>query len=394
MDLNPNTFCAAPWFQIRNEQFGEYKVCAIIDSQKSNFSNKTQYRWPEHSPEEFLQSEYNQYLREQLTQGNALPECHRCWNQECAGSKSLRQKINDTLSNNKLEQSWIVPYIRKKNNYQHDLVVSADVKLTNTCNFSCAMCYPGDSSQIYSAWSRDRDHPVIQDLLKNQPTLLQLVRENYKDRNNHQLLELLLSKRPQRIKLLGGEPLLDQAALRILQNVSDEDKKCITLSFVTNGSVDLVNADRMLAGYRDINYVISVDGIGSVQDYIRKGSNWKSIEENIDRWIDSNPGKKLDLHTTVQALNVSHLNDLYSWASTRPISIGLGLLHSPNYMSLSVIPDDIKIQLIENARPDVANLLADATFDPSLLSQLTNFLNWYDPDQTWRCIFPEWVNVL
>jgi organic radical activating enzyme len=392
MDFNPKTFCAAPWFQIRNEQFGEYKVCAVIDSSKSKFTGITTHCWPMHGPEEFLQSDYSQYLREQLTSGNALPECHRCWSQECAGSKSQRQKINDTLTNNNLSQSWIMPYVKNKQNYQQDLIMLADVKLTNTCNFSCAMCYPGDSSQIYTAWLRDRDHPVIQNLLSNQPNLLQLVRENYKDQNNYRLLKLLLSKRPRRIKILGGEPLLDRTAITILQNIPAEDKKKITLSFVTNGSVDLVVTDQLLTGYRDINYVVSIDGIGARQDYIRRGSNWNNVANNIEKWIETNPGKRLDFHTTVQAMNVAGISELENWAADRSIVVGFGVLDQPDFLSFSAIPPKLKSSL--NTNQEISNLLDAATFDPALLPKLKDFLAWYDPDQTWQQVLPEWISVL
>jgi organic radical activating enzyme len=394
MEFNPKTFCSAPWFQIRNEQFGQYKSCPVIDESCSKFKQDIQYRWPTHTPDDYLQSQYTVYLRKNLTEGVKLPECHRCWTQEENGNRSVRQELNNTISNNRgddLTKSWIKPYLDQKTDYSHDHLVRADVKLTNTCNFSCAMCNPSDSSKIYTEWSTNQYHPVVQERLRHQPNMLQLVKENYKDRNNHKLLELLLNQQPAYLKLLGGEPLLDKQALSILK---ESKSKRTSLLFVTNGSVDLVSTSEQLADFRDVNYVVSLDGIGAVQDYIRKGSNWTSIANNIDQWLEQYPKKKLSVHVTVQALNIKHLPALFDWVGTRNIVLGVNILSDPDFLSIAVVPPELRIELALPNQFDLFNTINNATFDPDLLAKFKKYIAYYDPEQKWRSVFPEWINVL
>lgn len=394
MDFDPTTFCAAPWFQIRNEQFGEYKSCPIIDKKCSQFKDAVTHKWPTHSPEEYLNSEYAIYLRKNLTSGVKLPECHRCWSQEDAGNYSVRQELNNTISNNRgnnLSNSWIKPYLDQKTDYTFDHLIRADIKLSNICNYSCVMCNPGDSSQIYSAWSTDKEHPVVKDLLAENPKILQLVRENYKDKNNYKLLELLLSQRPAYLKLLGGEPLLDKQALAMLKAANGKNT---SLLFVTNGSVDLVDISELLSNYRDVNFVVSLDGIGSVQDYIRQGSSWQSVSANIDQWLEKYPNKKLSVHTTVQALNLAHIGDLIEWTASRNIILGMNVLSSPGFLGLASIPEEVRNNIKLPDCFDLQNTLDASKFDPDLLAQLKKYIAWYDPDQTWQKVLPEWINVL
>ena len=390
MEFNPKTFCAAPWFQIRNEQFSEYRPCAVINIDQTQFKGCTNYSWPASSPEEYLNSNYSAYLRKNLTEGVALPECRYCWQQESLDQQSPRLVANGIVTvDRQLEQSWVKSYLKHKTDYTHDHLITADVKLTNTCNFACAMCNPKDSSQIYASWSKS-DHPVIKILLDQQPDLLEQVKRNYKDKNNHELLRLLLTKSPKFLKLLGGEPLLDRDSIKILQSVELEKQKKIELLFITNGSVDLCASADALKGYKGINFVISLESIGAVQDYVRKGSNWQQIEQNIDRWVNSRSANNLNIHITVQALNILHIEPLMDWAKIRGIKVDMGILEQPNFLSLAAVPDKIRKQVPDKFQ----NLLAASPHDPSLTLQLRDYVDWYDPNGTWQTVLPEWLNVL
>ena len=72
MNLDKNTFCSAPWFQIRNENTGQYRVCCLIDDSKSDFPGKKDYSWPNDSPEIFFNRDYVKYLRENLSNGKKI----------------------------------------------------------------------------------------------------------------------------------------------------------------------------------------------------------------------------------------------------------------------------------------------------------------------------------
>jgi len=283
--MNKNTFCSAAWFQVRNgHSDGNYRVCCEIQPSESEFSGERFLKWPDKTPKDFFNSEYTQYIRKKLNDGERIPECYRCWKKEDTGGKSLRQTLNDTVTNNQghdLDNTWLKNYFKNKKNFVSDILISADTKISNLCNFSCIMCNPMDSSKLYTKWQKNKDNPAIRKLLKNEkPNYLDNVKRVYMNKNNRYfLLKSFLNLKPKHIKILGGEPLMDKRLLEILENF--EEKSKVKLLFVTNGSKSLVEVSEKFKNYKDVNYTISLEGTGSIQDYIREGSDWKNIKKNV-----------------------------------------------------------------------------------------------------------------
>jgi pyruvate-formate lyase-activating enzyme len=398
MKINDSTFCAAPWFQLRNSNLGNYLACCSIKHEKSKFTGQIDYKWPTHSPVEWMNSDYMQYLRQELTNGNRLPECDGCWQREDHQMVSQRQVLNNTITYNQgdqLDQTWTKSYFNNKTDYAHDLLLIADIKLTNLCNFACAMCVPKDSTQIYSQWKKNKKHPwVIQQLQKN-PEYLDQVKQVYIDKHNHQLLQYAIQKKVRHIKFLGGEPLLDQAALDLLSAVDIEQKERTSLIIITNGSVDLDSVCQQLGNFQTIQFIISLEGVGAVQDYIRKGSSWSVIEKNVDNFLAkySNSKNNLRIHHTVKELSLYHLHELVNWCDGKNLQLSTEILTMPEYMSVAVIPEELRLpcfqKLIDN-HPGLVGSIQQIDYQADLKSQLQDFLTWYDPSNTWQNIFPEW----
>jgi organic radical activating enzyme len=398
MKINDSTFCAAPWFQLRNSSLGNYRACCSITQEKSNFAGQIDYKWPTYSPAEWMNSDYMHYLRQELTNGNQLPECHRCWRHEDHQMISQRQILNNTISYNQgdhLDQTWVKSYFNNKSNYAHDLLLIADIKLTNLCNFACAMCVPEDSTQIYTQWQKNKKHTwVIQQLQKN-PKYLDQVKQVYVDKHHHQLLQYAIQKKVRHIKILGGEPLLDQVALNMLSAVDPSQKARTSLIIITNGSVDLDSVCQLLGDFQTIQFIMSLEGVGAVQDYIRKGSSWTQIEKNVDNFLTkySNSKNNLRIHHTVQALSLYRLHELVDWCDSKNIQLSTEILTKPDYMSVAVMPKELRLdcfQKLIGTRATLVESMQKIDYQADLKSQLQDFLNWYDPGHTWQNTFPEW----
>jgi organic radical activating enzyme len=412
MNVDKNTFCAAPWFQIRNTTLGSYCSCCEVDHDKSTFSGNKDFAWPKHLPSHWNNSDYARYLRSKLTIGVRLPECHKCWSKEDAGQQSLRQTINDTVANNRsFESSWMQSYFRKKQDYEHDLLLAADVQVTNLCNFGCVMCEPGSSSHLYQGWRRDQDHPSIKKQLQIFPiNYLDQVRETYINRNNYDLLQYVIDQSPRYLKIIGGEPLIDQQLMSVLCNQLPEVKSKIKLYITTNGSQDLCDAQQRLSGYQEVFWVVSLESTGKLQDYVRKGSIWSDIEHNIDRFLAEYGSQRLYIAYVIQSLTLSGLPTLLEWAQQRKIPVATSLLAEPEFMDVRSLPTEMKSRLVERlskatkysiplgildpASINIAGLceLIEGTkYDRSAMLDLREWLDWYDPEQQWREVVPEWL---
>jgi len=398
MKINDSTFCAAPWFQLRNSSLGNYRACCSISQHKSKFAGQIDYKWPTHSPEEWMNSDYMQYLRQELTNGNRLPECDRCWRHEDHQIISQRQILNNTISYNQgsqLDQTWVKPYFNNKTDYAHDLLLIADIKLTNLCNFACAMCIPEDSTQIYTQWQKNKKHIWVIEQLQKNPNYLDQVKQVYIDKHNHQLLQYAIQKQVRHIKILGGEPLLDQVALNLLSAIDLEQKKRTSLIVITNGSVDLDATCQQLGDFQTIQFIISLEGVGAVQDYIRKGSTWTEIEKNIDNFLIkySHSKNNLRVHHTVQALSLYHLHQLVSWCDLRNIQLSTEILIKPEYMSVAVMPEQMRLECFQtliHTRPALVESIQKIDHSADLIPQLQDFLNWYDSSGMWQDVSPQW----
>lgn len=408
MNLNKQTFCAAPWFSIRNENSGEYKVCCQHSIEKTQFTGRTKYNLND-SMESWLNSDYMQYLRKELNNGQRVSECSLCWDREDKGLDSLRQNINSMITNTRnvdIDNTWIPVYFKNKKDYVNDLLLVADVKINNVCNFSCAMCDARDSSLIYNDWVDQPKNEFVKEYTDNNVNYFIEIKEAYQLKNGMQVLDEALNYPIKILKILGGEPLLNPKLLKRLTEIPESHRKKINLVFITNGSVDLVKVSQQLTGFNSIYYVVSLEAVASMQEYIRQGSNWKEIENNIDKFLKYkdtiSDNVDLEIHSTIQALNILYYADLKRWCNVKHIKHTITVLKTPEYLSLSAINDQLKQQAVtelktltsDNDTEGLISILEETVHDKLLEEKFIKFIKWYDPklellniDSNWQGLF-------
>ena len=408
MNINQKTFCAAPWFSIRNENRGEYRACCAIDSDKSEFKGQRVYNLTT-AAEVWLNSDYMKYLREKLTTGSQLPECSACWHKESYGLQSLRLSTNNSVTDNRgcnLAQTWIASYLKNKQDFKVDLLVAADIKINNLCNYECVMCNPADSSQIYTRWINTKNE-FVQDYVDRSPSYFQIIKDVYMEQDGEQLLHDVLSKPLKFLKLLGGEPLLNKKLLNLLSSLPEKKKKTLSLSFVTNGSVDLVKVVQQLGAYKHINFSLSLEAVGDMQEYVRKNSNWNQISANVDHFLNhvckSNNQLSMEILTVAQPLTAWHYPELKQWADIRNLHITTTILQHPEYLSFTVLPESVAEQIVDQLEkiptadliaPAIINEIKNRQFDPEMFEKFCRYIKWFDPSLQLLSYSPIWKRVI
>lgn len=386
----------------------------MLHPENTEFKGQTQYSFPEYTSHDYLKSDYVKYLREKLNNGEKLPECNKCWVNEKYNKKSFRQWLNDDLTNHKpLDKSWMNLYFKNKKDYEFDLLLSADIAVSFVCNFSCAMCNPNESSQIYNSWQNSLEEFFVKDIIAKEPSYFDKIKQRYISKNNYELLIEILNQQPKNLKILGGEPLIDKQLLAILEKF-DVEKACkMNLVFITNGSVDLLAISKKLNHFKHVGFIVSLEGTEQVQDYIRKGSNWSQIKNNIENFVSVKGTQTISVAHTIQALTIYHFLSLLDWANSLKLQISFGMLTNPDFLSLSALPDSLKMQILdryknantknliflnENNVSDLnfnfVDLIQDSEHDYNLTNKLQQYLKWYDPEQNWKHILPEWLPYL
>jgi len=390
-----NTFCVAPWFQIRNENDGSKRVCCII---KSNDSRSI-----EQSPLEFLNSPDNITLKKKLYQGIKADQCGNCWLAEANGEVSLRQRLNGVLTNNSssISKTWIDTYFKHKTDFISKDLLMADIKIGNTCNYACIMCVPEDSSMIYNEWRKKPNAFFIKKKLEKDPDYLDRIKEyGYKNQNYKQYVKNILSnKNLKYLKLLGGEPLLDQRLLNDLKSLPEQQKKNLSLYIVTNGSKDLLATREYLGNFKRIMFTISLEGISQVQNYARYGSNWDNMSKNILNFKKSYPSD-ITIHTVLQTTTILGLKDLANWAEKQNIALSVGLCEQPSYLSFLSLPNEVRQQVkkilieanISISQKTIGDeqhwpmekilvIMERTNFHPSEYKKFMSYIKWYEKNK-------------
>lgn len=224
---------------------------------------------------DFNNSDFLNRLRQENLQGIQSPECIRCWQGEDIGNKSKRQS------------SLEFP-IRKQG------LEIFEYNVNWACNLACIMCSPNNSS----TWAKELG---ITDN-KNQ----------IERRKNHIIDQLDLSNL-KRIHFNGGEPLINNDHVRVLEKIDDISGTKITYN--TNGT-QLPSNDALKCWEKSqvVRLFFSIDAVGKSFEYIRYPGKWDQILKNLDWYVKNSPSNVLfGLNVAFGAYNVLEAVDLYNW---------------------------------------------------------------------------------
>ena len=401
------TFCPAPWFQIRNSNDMTKRVCGSIKTQPQDRFSINQ------SPLEYLNSDHIQELKQELHNGIRARPCVSCWKNEDSGTESLRQQlINQVTEQKGVANSFISNYMRNKNDYHSELLIMADIKIGNTCNHACVMCHPGDSSLIYNRWIADKSQFFVKQKTNEQHDYFDKIKLNtYKNNRYRTFVSDILhtNKNIRKIKLLGGEPLLDTRLIQQLADMPDKQKNKTSLEFITNGSIDLSEVVEKIGNFRNINFSISIEGVGMTQEYSRMGANWNKLEKNIIN-VKNKPLVSISVLHTLQTTTVLGFVELAQWISDHDLKLSFGCVTEPDFLSFKSMPVSAKEKAIANleksnfkcfqndfqqnnliTKDQVLKFIRSFDFEETMHEKFLAYIDWYEKDSKIKLkdLYPE-----
>ena len=294
-----DTFCVLPWFskEINLNQSETY--CCLL-------------------PEKYDIEK----IKKQMLEGKKPNECQKCWSMESTENKSRRQLENEFLDY-KLD--------RDLDKIQQDCVEAKQeillyqITTSNLCNQACVSC----SSKFSTKWAQVEKRMGI---IPNTQYQLDLdaVIINYRS--------------AKRISLLGGEPLFDPKTFEILQKLIDHNNTDCFISLVTNGSINLNPQQiELLKQFDDLNICVSIDGIGTVFEYMRWPSKWDVLTANIGQYRSI--AKNISVSYTISSLNALYYDQTVDWFKQNNLDYNHNIVYYPNWLSLTHMPLEFKKQL-------------------------------------------------
>ena len=260
-------------------------------------------------------------LRTDMLSGQRPGACHKCWKLEDAGMQSDRQIKNATLDFYFKQNLENLFQRAKAGDYSP---VSYKFETNNTCNATCVTC----SSHFSSAWG-------------------QLERKNGKIPVKHwQVTNTEIDAEidyatAQSVGFRGGEPLLSDTNFYILEQLIKHNNQNCFINFVTNGSIELNNRQKtILSNFPNINFCFSIDGVGSVFEYLRYPSPWSQLEKNIEYCRQNNI--LISASYTVSNLNILYHTETIKWFKDNNIPYLFNPVYWPTHFKISALPKAVK----------------------------------------------------
>ena len=261
-------------------------------------------------------------IREKMLKGESLPGCKRCIKHEEIGGKSHRMFWNS----------------REFSDYKTDDtrygLKALDIYLGNLCNLKCVSC----DSYNSSSWISD------------EVALDGKAKQNYIEKFEVQNLKREVFENVEWLKLAGGETLFMPEHEKLLDFLIKENlSKNITLGYVCNNTIDPQKFLPKWEKFKKIRILLSVDGVGRVNEYTRYPSLWEKNKEIIDKYLSLGALVDVEVNTVVSLLNVFHLPELNNWweaiSNNKPIFYRL--IDRPDHLRVQRLPLKLREELVE-----------------------------------------------
>lgn len=338
------SFCVLPWINISVDPDGRVKPCCISTDEIKK-EDGTLYNLGYDKISDIINSKDFQEIRRKMTDGEPVSGCSQCYNNEKYGPTSNRTHHNN---------SWLaIPEIADKvNNHVEiipDTVQYFDLRFGNLCNLKCRSCSPRNSSQL------NKELFELQHKHSNLGNFF--MPENLDDINDWYMTDMFMqnlqgqAEHIDRIYFTGGEPTLIDKNYEMLDYFISQDKaKNITLKFNTNMTNIKPKFLETVMKFKKVIFMVSIDGFGEVQEYLRYPSDWGQVSNNLEK-IAKLPKDKVSIicAPVVQKTNLSSIVDLFDYLNNiniannrQVIQIQPTILNNPPHLDLLYLPLDYK----------------------------------------------------
>ena len=285
----PEALCMAPWVHTYLSPQTERRMCCASREPAQSFKQyiDTDAGTGEYSPEtleEHWNNEHMRSVRRRMMNGETLPECDVC-NNKLLNTDVYRDYFWH-LFKHYYDSVWETT---DEDGHTSMKPVSWDYRFSNLCNFKCRMC--GD--MLSSSWeSEQRKNNMINwhDPKNNwmKPDIRKQISEFQDTQIEKEFSDAVEEHRVEAIYWVGGEPLMYEQHWRYMKRIVELGdgprlyaRYNTNLSRVKYKSIDLF--DDILSNIRDWQICASLDGTGTIGEYIRTGLDYNQWLENFQR---------------------------------------------------------------------------------------------------------------
>lgn len=392
------TWCPLPWNHLSVRNNGDLRVCCHANTSSERGILRDEIGAPLRADQkewsEIRNSPQLKEVREKMLKGEWHSFCVRCEREEASGMRSRRSYESDFWMNDVSEER-IHKYTSSDGTIDVDKfpLNYYDLRFGNLCNLKCRMCGPTDSSKWYSDHVKMHGNEFhdthgkvkLEEVSKNSFKALE---DPYGWHENESFWLKLEKDIPtaKHFYFVGGEPLIIDRHYGFLKKILESGRsKEITIEYNTNLSVVPQRAWDLWGEFKQVKLGISMDGVGTVCEYIRHPMKWERFETNLEKLENFKGNYAAWFAVTIQAHNIYYLPELLKWKiiknykginkSVKYPLITPHPLHNPKELSVKVFPYEIKKQIqikLENSKKEILDLIEEMNYSEKEKSYMIN----------------------
>lgn len=305
-------FCPIPFHHMAIRPNGTIQPCCYFNWQDVPKDFSLDYK------NLFYEHPFMNDIREKLRNDQPVAGCSKCYKAESLTGRSMRTE-----------------YIReerlgfKETPPEEPVLTYIDLALSNVCNNKCRMC----SYDLSTSWYSD-----AKKLGTEIPHGLIEHKNNFDDIDFSKLTY---------IKMIGGEPLMEQDKfIEVLTKCKlDTMNILITTNTTVRPNEELLT---LLKQCKRVRWNLSVDTFGEMNSFLRKGSKWKEVKDNIHWFMDTFPGE-VNINGVVSIYNANNFYELSDYVAKHypKAKVAFNLIDGVDYMYPKHLPVSAKERIIE-----------------------------------------------
>jgi MoaA/NifB/PqqE/SkfB family radical SAM enzyme len=293
--------------------------------------------------------------RLKMINGEDIPACVKCVEQETRGYKSMRETHD-------MEKNFA---LTKDDGTIDIMPTTMELHFGNLCNLKCKMCGQQYSNQIGKE---------LLEIGKNDKDFLNWV---YKESGNvniwtnnlsveykwfqntkikNKLFEYI-SQNINSIVVIGGEPTVIPEFWELFEYLEQKNTlKNLSVTLTTNLTNVNPKLTKWLPRLKQWTVWASVDGLGERTEYIRYPSNFKKVCENLEFYKNLlGTNGNITLSPAIQLLNIDQLDDLIKWwlefcdnKLGKQFNISwMAQVHYPTICNYDILPKEYKDKIAD-----------------------------------------------
>jgi radical SAM protein with 4Fe4S-binding SPASM domain len=349
------TFCIYPWIHIYANPDGSVLPCCVADHRKSLGNLRTQ------TLKEVWNSDGYKNIRRKMINGEKCEECSGCYKMEESGIESVRQSVN-----RKYQEFLNFKDLTNDDGSLDEMNLRHfDIRWSNICNFKCRSC----SGTYSSTWAQE-------DITQGVVRPVYIIAGG--DKNNFLYDQFQpYFKNIKTFYFAGGEPLLTDKHYDILEYLISVGRTDVEISYNTNLSI-LKYKDKSVIDlwkrFSNVSIAASIDSWGNRAEYIREGTNWVEIENNIREIKRLAPHVKLSTSSVISVFNIFTIPEFLDYLTSNKLFDKENFfpffynIINPNFFSADILNDNLKNLIL--------NKLSSVSYDPKTNDQIKKVITY------------------